>query len=567
MSRSWSASRRYAALAFAFLVVSVAIFWPSLPGPFISDDIMYVAMNPYVQVASVEHVRAILDPFGDVALMAANWAPVHLLAHMLEWQVFGVNVAAYHLTNAVLHSTVSILLVALLAASGVPFAAAALAGAFFLVHPANVEAVAWISQLKTILAMAFMLGALLLRERRPALATVAFVLALLCKALAAVALPMAWALDWARAREGGGSAETHRPARRATRWAWGVVFAAFAAMQFVPFLYQHPGGSAVTEPLAVRVWSSAAIGMRYLVMAATGFGVSTFHEPAPVASPLDAWVIAGLAAGLGLAVRMLVTLRSRRAEAAWWVLAAGSFVPVAQLFRFLYPMADRYLYFILPGLLGGALLAGHQALAHATPRVRHLAHRALAAVMAAACIHFAFVSHGRASLWVSDARIMADAVRHYPDASMAHYVRARGAARDRDATLAAAELRLAARNPAFGFEHVRTDPALNPIRHTTEFAAVLRELAREHIERTRDAARLTEADLIGLAQAQLEVADPAGAIGALERALAMNGGFREVATTLLARARAMEREATAAAGAGADETAVPRGVPPVPSSR
>ena len=360
MSSRWSASRRYGALAFAFLAVSAAIFWPSLPGPFISDDIMYVAMNPYVQVASLEHVRAILDPFGDVALMAANWAPVHLLAHMLEWQIFGVNVAAYHLTNAVLHAMVSLLLVALLAASRVPFAAAALAGAFFLVHPANVEAVAWISQLKTVLAMAFMLGALLLRERRPALATLAFFLALLCKALAAVAVPMAWALDWAREREGDGdgTVERQRPARRTTRWAWGVSFVAFAVVQFVPFLYQHPGGSAVAEsPLDVRVWSSAAIGMRYLVMAATGLGVSTFHEPAPVESPLDAWVLAGFAAGLVLAARMLATLRSRRAEAAWWVLAAGSFAPVAQLFRFLYLMADRYLYFILPGLLGGALLA------------------------------------------------------------------------------------------------------------------------------------------------------------------------------------------------------------------
>jgi hypothetical protein len=306
--------------------------------------------------------------------------------------------------------------------------------------------------------------------------------------------------------------------------------------------------------------------MRYLVMAATGLGVSTFHEPDPVASPLDAWVLAGFAAGLVLAARMLATLRSRRAEAAWWVLAAGSFAPVAQLFRFLYPMADRYLYFILPGLLGGALLAGREALEYATPRTRHLANRALAAVTAAACVHLAFVSHGRASLWVSDARIMADAVRHYPEGSMAHYVRARGAARDRDAAVTAAELRLAARNPAFGFQHVRTDPVLNPVRHRTEFKAVLRELAREQIEQTRNSAHLTEADLITLAQAQLEVADPAGAIETLERALALQGGFRDVAAALLAQARARSPEETAS-GAGADGTAVPRGVPPEPASR
>jgi hypothetical protein len=150
---------------------------------------------------------------------------------------------------------------------------------------------------------------------------------------------------------------------------------------------------------------------------------------------------------------------------------------------------------------------------------------------------------------------------------MAHYVRARGAARDRDAARAAAELRLAARNPAFGFQHVRTDPMLNPVRHSAEFTAVLRELAREQIEQSRDSERLTEADLIGLAQAQLEVEDPAGAIETLKQALALQGGFREVAATLLAQARAMEQAETTAAGAGADGTAVPSGVPPEPPSR
>jgi hypothetical protein len=257
----------------------------------------------------------------------------------------------------------------------------------------------------------------------------------------------------------------------------------------------------------------------------------------------------------------------RRAEAAWWVLAAGSFAPVAQLFRFLYPMADRYLYFILPGLLGGMLLAGREALARATPRARQLANRAFVAVVVAICIHFAVVSHGRASLWVSDARIMADAVRHYPDASMAHYVRARGAARDRDAARAAAELRLAARNPAFGYEHVRTDPALDPIRHRSEFTAVLRELAREQIERSRDSKRMTEADLVSLAQAQLEVADLDGAVDTLQRAMALNGSFREVAAALLTRARAMEQKAATAAGAGAGGAAVSNEEPPLPSSR
>ena len=561
MSSSWSAPRRYGALAAAFLAASVAIYWPALPGPFISDDIMYLGLNPYVQVASLEHVRAILDPFGDMALMSANWAPVHLLAHMLEWQLFGVNVAAYHLTNAVLHALVSVLLVALLAASSVPWAAAALGGAFFLVHPANVEAVAWITQLKTLLAMAFMLAALLACERRPALATAAFTLALLSKALAAVALPVAWALGRAAARDG--APTDGGRARRVALSAWAVALGLFSVVELAAFLYQQPAAPASAPSLASRLAFSAAIGMRYLVMAATGLGVSTFHEVAP-GPLLDPWALAGVAAGVLLCARLVTTLLRRRAEGAWWLLAAGSFAPVSQVFPFLYPMADRYLYFILPGLLGGALLAGRDALAQRAPGTRRAAGLALAVAAAGGCAHFAAVSHRRAAIWASDARVMADAVRHYPDGAMAHYVRARAAARDRDATRAAAELRLAARNPAFGFQHVRTDPTLAPVRPSAAFQEVLRELAREHIEESRSAERLTEADLVSLAQAQLTVDDPAGALETLERALALQGAFHEVARGLAAQARARVRAQAAEppAGAGEARESAPSGAPP-----
>lgn len=526
---------RTAALALAFLATSLAIYWPSLPGPFVSDDLAIIALNPYVQQPSLAHVLVLFDPRGDMALMSANWAPVHFLAHMLEWQLFGLNVAAYHLTNAVLHAVGSLLLVALLAASGVGATAAALAGVFFLVHPANVEGVAWIVQLKTVLAFSLMLAALLARDRHPALATGAFVLAVLCKGLAAIALPMAFALDRTRDGDAGG-----RRRRRVVLLAWCAVFAVFAGFQILAFAYQHDEVVSDAAPLALRLANSAAIGMRYLVMAATGIGVSTFHEPPPVASLLDPRVLAGLAAGGALAARLIWAFRQRRAEAAWWVLAAGSYVPVAQLTPFLYPMADRYLYFILPGLLGGVLLGGRDLLARLAPERRRAVGLVLASASALLCLHFAAASRVRAALWVSDARIMADAARNYPDGGLAHYVRARGAARDRDPARAAAELRLAARHRAFDFQHVRTDPQLRPVHRSPEFQALLRDLARADIEESLRAQRLTEADLISLAQAQLTVEDYAGAIATLDRALAGGGGFRGVAAALRTQALAAQ---------------------------
>ena len=63
-----------------------------------------------------------------------------------------------------------VLLIALLIATRVPRVATLLAGLLFAVHPANVEAVAWISQLETDAALAFALGAVLSQRRHPALA-------------------------------------------------------------------------------------------------------------------------------------------------------------------------------------------------------------------------------------------------------------------------------------------------------------------------------------------------------------------------------------------------------------
>ena len=59
-----------------------------------------------------------------------------------------------------------------------------------------------------------------------------------------------------------------------------------------------------------------------------------------------------------LGYRVVATLRARSVEAGFWLLAAASFFPVSQIVPLPFPIADRYLYGILPGLLGGLLLAG-----------------------------------------------------------------------------------------------------------------------------------------------------------------------------------------------------------------
>ena len=106
----------------------------------------------------------------------------------------------------------------------------------------------------------------------------------------------------------------------------------------------------------MRVRSIPAFAARYLVMASTSLGVAAFQEPPPALSWLDPWWLGGAVALAALAWRFAVVARARRPEAAFWLWAAVSYAPVCQIFPFVYPLGDRYLYFILPGLLGGVLL-------------------------------------------------------------------------------------------------------------------------------------------------------------------------------------------------------------------
>jgi len=132
-----------------FALLALAIYRGALTGPFVSDDLGYIVSHPYTEELSAENLRAIFDPFGPAKLYAANYAPIHLLLTALEREIFADTPFGYHLVNIGVHALNATLLVALLLASGLPRGAALLGGVFFAVHPANVEAVAWASQLKT----------------------------------------------------------------------------------------------------------------------------------------------------------------------------------------------------------------------------------------------------------------------------------------------------------------------------------------------------------------------------------------------------------------------------------
>jgi len=510
--------RVWLALGAAATAAALALYAGALDGQFVSDDINHVPNNVHVQTLDVPHVLALLDPRGLPARATSNYAPVHLLVHALQYRLFGLATRGYHVTNVVLHALVSILLARFYLSAGMPRAGALLLGALFLVHPANVEAVAWIFQVKSLAALGLSLGAILLFPRRPFASAALFALALLAKISALYALPVAAALLWVR----------RAPAREWRALApWIAVALACSIAEFPLFQRtgQAPSSFVILDP-GVRLRSLVAIAGRYLAMAATGYGVSPTHEPPPAESPLDPWWLFGLAALVAIAARALVVFVRRDVEAVYWVWAGASWAPVSQVFAFIYPMADRYLYFVLPGLLGAAFCLVTSGARRLAPRLRVPERAALAgAAVAASVLAVAFAAHTsrQAHVWRSEAHLMHEAARRYPNGIGGVYLRARTRANAGDYAGAVAALDELARRGYAVFAAVNADPAFAPMRGSEEYQRVFRRIAWNWIRSTPLAPDAMPAELRAMGLAHWIVGDHGAAERFYRRAVAAGG--------------------------------------------
>jgi hypothetical protein len=228
-----------------------------------------------------------------------------------------------------------------------------------------------------------------------------------------------------------------------------------------------------------------------------------------------------------LGARFVTTLRGRKEEAGYWLVAVVSFAPVSQIFPFLYPFADRYLYFILPGLLGGALLSALELFSHVAEDQRKSWVRSSAAFAALICVGFAFQSYERAGIWRAPALILADAAKNYPNGVSARLMRARSAGRAGDVTASVAEIRGAVDRGYNRYEQLMSDPAFDPIRESPQFRAVLRDIAGSWIAAGESWGNPSQGELRKLASAHAVRGEREEAVALLRRALSAGGPHSE----------------------------------------
>ncbi len=124
------------------------------------DDNRYLEENKLVQNFEVGKI------FGESYF--GGYMPITLFSFALEHKIWGLKASGYHVVNVILHACNGMLIFLLLLHFVGKRSAAVIGSVLFIVHPVQVETVAWISERKNLLSMLFFLLAFLshIRYRR-----------------------------------------------------------------------------------------------------------------------------------------------------------------------------------------------------------------------------------------------------------------------------------------------------------------------------------------------------------------------------------------------------------------
>lgn len=379
---------------------------------YIWDDNFYVTENPSAWGFSLENLKGAFSNF-----YTGNYAPVQILSYMLDYTFWGLNPAGYLFTNIVIHLLNGLLIYHLLlrlyGGRMLPFIAAAL----FLLHPLQVETVAWVSQRKSLLAIFFMLVAWELycsyRENPAgkrwyayAASVFVFILSLLAKSVT-VGFPVTLLLF--------DSCFLHREARLRYKDKIPYVFATLA-VAVITLVAQSPevGNGGRTGYHGGTPWATLltmlTVFCRYLGMIFRPGNLSADYAP-PVHTYPDLSVFISVLILLAVALFGVILWHKDRRNGFWFLFFWLGLLPVSQIVPIVTLMNDRYLY--LP-LVGVAVLAGSGAavLANLKGEKYSLPVKVGAVTV---LVTLAIVSFNRAAVWHDSITLFRDQTAKYPD--------------------------------------------------------------------------------------------------------------------------------------------------------
>ena len=349
-------------LAILLALGTAAVYAPAMRNGFVNlDDPDYVTRNPHVlgglTWADIHWALGSSYP-------SSNWHPLTWFSHMLDVQLYGGNPAGHHFTSILLHIFGVVLLFLLIEqATGRTLRSAAVA-ALFAVQPLNVEAVAWISERKSVLSVFFFLlaiGAYGWYAKKPAPGRYLWVVLFFGLGITAkvMVIPFPFALllldYWPLARLPGTDAEG-KPR---------TFFAALGALviEKIPLFVMAAAGGAVTVyvhsrehaltatmPFSWRFKNAIFSYLAYLGKAVWPARLAPYY---PHPENTLTWTTAALAALALAAISLLVwRFRERKYLLVGWLWYLGTMLPMIGFIQTgRQGMADRFMHIPMMGLL------------------------------------------------------------------------------------------------------------------------------------------------------------------------------------------------------------------------
>jgi tetratricopeptide (TPR) repeat protein len=151
-------NKKHTYLIMVLLVIAcLAAFGRIAGNDFVNyDDNKYIIENNHIKAG----INSEIIKWAFTAVVSANWHPLTLLSHTLDWSLFGANASGHHLINLLLHIGSVLFLFFLLKRMTMNLWSSAFVAALFAMHPLRVESVAWVAERKDVLSMFFGLASI-----------------------------------------------------------------------------------------------------------------------------------------------------------------------------------------------------------------------------------------------------------------------------------------------------------------------------------------------------------------------------------------------------------------------
>jgi len=432
--------------------MTFAVYLSSLRHNFVEwDDAQYVTENPHIRSLNMAFIRWAFFDFH-----ASNWHPLTWISHAIDYAIWGLNPLGHHLTNVILHTVNTFVVVFLIVRivnalkettinngfselldERTMLITGGAAGFLFGLHPLHVESVAWVAERKDVLCALFFLLSIGMYTQyvvsvsgkapgehlsprffsKPYLAALAFgILAVLSKPMAVTIPAVLLILDWYPFKRIL-SLKTFLAATVEK-----LPFIALSCVSSVLTVLAQGTGGAIVSIESVSLSDRVLVGIRslmvYLWKMIWPLNLTPFYPYPTNVSPLSLEYLSAAVMVVAITVICVVVAQRQKLWLSVWSFYVITLMPVLGIIQVgRQAMADRYTYLpsLGPFLLLGLAVAWTWRKVNAGTRRNPIIKPLSAAVAIFVLITLSYLTFSQIGIWNNSIRLWSYVIGKNPE--------------------------------------------------------------------------------------------------------------------------------------------------------